>query len=214
MKFFLDTANINEIREGVAMGLVDGVTTNPSLVSKENRPFKEIIRDIVEVVNGPISAECVSMNADDMVKEGREYAKIHENIVIKLPCTIEGLKATRKFKAENIRVNMTLCFSPNQALLAAKSGVAFISPFVGRLDDISITGMDLIAEIKTIYDQYGYDTEILVASVRNPIHVKEAAMMGADIATMPMSTLKQLIGHPLTDIGIKKFLDDWQKVPK
>jgi transaldolase len=214
MKFFLDTANVAELREGVAMGLVDGVTTNPSLIAKEGRPFREIIHEIVEIVEGPISAECVTTTCEEMVKEGTALAKIHKNIVVKLPCGIEGLKATRILKKAEIPVNMTLCFSANQALLAAKAGAAFISPFLGRLDDISMTGMDLIDEIRTIYDHYHYETEILVASIRNPIHVKEAALIGADVSTMPMSTFRQLIKHPLTDIGIARFLEDWQKVPK
>ena len=213
MKFFLDTANIEEIKEGVSMGLVDGITTNPSLVAKEKRAFKEIIQDIVEVVDGPISVECLSVQADEMIKEGRQFAKIHDNIVVKAPTTLDGLKATRALRSEGIKVNMTLCFSASQALLCAKAGASYVSPFVGRLDDISFTGMDLIREIKTIYDQYGFATEILVASIRHPIHVKEAALMGADVGTMPIATLRQLVKHPLTDIGLEKFLEDFKKVP-
>jgi len=214
MKFFLDTANVSEIKEGVAMGLVDGVTTNPSLVAKEGRPFHDIINEIVEIVDGPISAEVTTQSDDEMVKQGRELAKIHDKIVVKCPCTIEGLKATKKLRAEGIGVNMTLCFSPNQALLAAKAGATFISPFVGRLDDISMTGMELIEQIRTIYDNYDFDTQILVASIRNPIHVKVSALIGADVATMPMAILRQLVKHSLTDIGNQKFLEDWKKVPK
>ena len=214
MKFFLDSANISHIKEGLTMGLVDGITTNPSLIAKEGRPFNELLREIVEIVDGPISAEVTTLSAQEMYKQGKELAKIHEKIVVKCPCTIEGLQATKKLTSEGIGVNMTLCFSPNQALLAAKAGATFISPFVGRLDDISSTGMELIDEIRTIYDNYNFETQILVASIRHPIHVKTAALIGADIATMPMDTMRKLVNHPLTDIGNQKFLEDWKKVPK
>lgn len=211
MKIFLDTANVNEIREAASMGLVDGVTTNPSLVAKEGRDFKEILKEICSIVDGDISAEVVATEMDGMIKEARELAKIHNNIVVKVPLIKEGLKAVKALKAEGIRTNVTLCFSPNQALLAAKSGAYIVSPFVGRLDDISTVGMDLISQILTIYRNYGFDTQVLVASIRNPIHVVESAMMGAHIATMPYSVFTQLIKHPLTDIGLEKFLADWKK---
>lgn len=214
MLFFLDTANLQEIREGVAMGLVDGITTNPSLIAKEGRPFKQIIQDIAEIVNGPISAECVSLTADEMLAEGKDLAKIHENIVIKVPLTPEGLKATKKLRAEGIRVNVTLCFSANQALLTAKAGATYVSPFIGRLDDVTADGMQLIQEIRTIYDNYGFETQILAASIRHPMHVRDAALIGADVGTMPFKTLQQLVKHPLTDIGQEQFLNDWKKVPK
>jgi len=214
MKLFIDSANITEIREAASMGLVDGVTTNPSLVAKEQRPFKELIKEICSVVDGPISAEVTAVEADAMLKEGRELAKIHHNVVVKVPLIPEGLKAVRRFTAEGIKVNVTLCFSPNQALLAAKAGATFISPFIGRLDDVSETGMDLIEKIVTIYRNYEFPTQVLVASVRNPVHIVDAAMIGADVATMPYPVLMQLIKHPLTDIGLKKFLADWEKLPK
>lgn len=214
MKLFIDSANITEIREAAAMGLVDGVTTNPSLIAKEGRPFKDAIREICGIVDGPISAEVTAIEADGMLREGRELAKIHHNVVVKVPLIPEGLKAVRRFAAEGIKTNVTLCFSPTQALLAAKAGAAFISPFVGRLDDISEQGMELIRQIITIYDNYDFETEVLVASVRHPLHVVEAATMGADVATMPYAVLMQLAKHPLTDIGLKKFLADWEKLPK
>ncbi|MEO5657490.1 MAG: fructose-6-phosphate aldolase [Nitrospiria bacterium] len=214
MKLFIDSANITEIRDAAAMGLVDGVTTNPSLIAKEGRPFKDAIREICELVDGPISAEVTAIEADGMLREGRELAKIHHNVVVKVPLIPEGLKAVRRFTAEGIKTNVTLCFSPTQALLAAKAGAAFISPFVGRLDDISEQGMELIRQIITIYDNYDFETEVLVASVRHPLHVVEAATMGADVATMPYAVLMQLAKHPLTDIGLKKFLADWEKLPK
>lgn len=214
MKFFIDTANVKEIREAHAMGLVDGVTTNPSLVAKEGRPFREVLLEICEMVNGPVSAEAVSTEAAAIVREGRELAKIHPNIVVKVPLIPEGLKATRQLADEGIRVNQTLVFSPSQALLAAKAGATYASPFVGRLDDASHVGMDLIRQILQIYRHYGFSTQVLVASVRNPLHVVEAALMGAHVATIPYGVLLQLAKHPLTDAGLKKFLEDWEKVPK
>ena len=212
MKFFIDTANVSEIREAVSLGLVDGVTTNPSLVSKENREFRELVREICTLVDGPVSAEVISLDAEGMIKEARDLSSIHKNIVIKIPMLPEGLKAVRRLAQEDIRTNVTLVFSPSQALLAAKAGAAYVSPFVGRLDDVSYVGMDLIGQIRTIFDNYGFTTEIIVASIRNPLHVVDAAMMGADVATIPYKVLHQLAHHPLTDIGIKKFLEDWQKV--
>jgi len=212
MKIFLDTANVKEIQEAHALGLLDGVTTNPSLVSKEGRDFHEVLRELASFVNGPVSAEVVSTECDGMVSEGRVLAKIHKNIVVKIPLIKEGLKAVRILSREGIRVNVTLCFSATQALLAAKSGASYISPFIGRLDDISQVGMDLIRDIKTIYSNYGYKTEILVASIRNPIHVLEAAKIGADIATMPFEVFNKLFNHPLTDSGLARFLSDWEKL--
>lgn len=214
MKFFIDTADVAEIREAHALGLVDGVTTNPSLIAKSGRKFKDVIKEIVKIVNGPISAEVVALDAPGMLKEARDLVKIHPNIVIKVPMTPEGLKATKALHAEGVRVNVTLIFSPMQALLAAKAGAAYVSPFVGRLDDISQDGMGIIEEIRTIFDNYGYTAEIIVASVRNPVHVLNSALIGADIATIPYSVIMQLAKHPLTDAGIKKFLEDWEKVPK
>jgi len=214
MKFFIDTANIAEIKEAVSLGLIDGVTTNPSLVSKENREFKELIKEICTIVDGPISAEVISLEANGMTKEARELSSIHENIVVKIPMTPEGLKAVKTLSQENIKTNVTLIFSPSQALLAAKAGAAYVSPFVGRLDDVSYAGMELIGQIRTIFDNYGYTTEIIVASIRNPVHVVDAAMIGADVATIPFKVLLQLAQHPLTDIGIRKFMEDWQKVPE
>jgi transaldolase len=214
MKFFIDTANVKEIREAASLGVVDGVTTNPSLVSKEGRDFKQVITEICSIVDGPISAEAVSLEADKMVIEGTDLAKIHKNIVVKLPMTKEGLKATKILAGKGIRVNMTLVFSPAQALLAAKVGAAYVSPFVGRLDDISHDGMDLVRQVVTIFDNYGYPTEVIVASVRNPLHVVDAALTGAHIATIPFSVIDQIVKHPLTDIGIEKFLADWKKLEK
>ena len=214
MKIFIDTANLNEIRDAASMGLLDGVTTNPSLVAKEGKDFKTLLKEICAVVDGDISAEVVATDHEGMLKEGRELAKIHDNIVVKVPLIREGLKAVKQFKAEGIRTNVTLCFSPNQALLAAKAGAYIVSPFVGRLDDISTSGMDLIQQILTIYQNYGYDTQLLVASIRHPMHVVESAMMGAHIATMPYNVLINLIKHPLTDIGLERFLSDWKKVQK
>jgi len=214
MKFFLDTADVREIRDGWNMGLVDGVTTNPSLVAKTGRPFREILEEICSFMEGPVSAEVVSTDTDGMLKEGRELAAIHKNIVVKIPLIKEGLKAVRILTKEKIKTNVTLCFSANQALLAAKAGATYISPFIGRLDDQGQVGMDLIQDIKVIYGNYGFNTEILVASVRHPIHVLEAARIGADVATIPFEVLEKLFKHPLTDIGLKRFLDDWKKVPK
>ncbi|MGQ0667701.1 MAG: fructose-6-phosphate aldolase [Nitrospiraceae bacterium] len=210
MKFFLDTANVKEIQEAASLGLLDGVTTNPSLVVKEGRSFKEMLQEICKIVDGPISAEVVSVEADAMVKEGRELAKIHKNIVVKCPLIPEGLKATKRLAAEGIRVNVTLCFSPTQALLAAKAGAWCVSPFIGRLDDVSSDGMALIRQILTIYNNYGYKTLVLVASVRHPQHVVEAALAGGHICTMPYGVFQSLFKHPLTDVGLKKFLDDWK----
>ncbi len=212
MKFFIDTANVKEIAEATSLGVVDGVTTNPSLVAKEGRDFREVLGEICSIVDGPISAEAVSLEADQMVAEGTELAKIHKNIVVTLPMTKEGLKATKVLAKNGVRVNMTLVFSPMQALLAAKVGAAYVSPFVGRLDDISHYGMDLVRQVVTIYDNYGFGTEVIVASVRNPLHVVDAAMAGAHIATIPFSVIDQLVRHPLTDAGIDKFLADWKKL--
>lgn len=214
MKFFIDSANIDEIREAASMGLLDGVTTNPSLVAKAGRRLEDVIADICEIVDGPISAEAVSDKADDLVAEGRDLAQIHPNVVVKVPLTLDGLKACRTLTKEGTGVNVTLCFSPSQALLAAKAGATFISPFVGRLDDISHTGMDLIGQVVSIYRNYDIATEVLVASIRHPVHIVEAAMMGADIATIPFSVIQKLVKHPLTDIGIQKFLADHDKIPK
>ncbi len=214
MKIFIDSANIKEIKEAASWGIVDGVTTNPSLIAKEGRDFVTVVKEICALVDGPISAEVISLDADSMVKEARPLAKIHKNIVIKIPVTKEGLKATKILSREGIRVNMTLIFSASQALLAAKAGASFVSPFVGRLDDISERGMDLVKDIKTIFTNYGFKTEIIVASVRNPMHVVDSALYGADIATIPFGVLEQLLKHPLTDIGIDRFLKDWAKVPK
>jgi transaldolase len=214
MKFFIDTANVKEIREAASLGVVDGVTTNPSLIAKEGRDFRQVISEICSIVDGPISAEAVSLEADKMVVEGEDLAKIHKNIVVKLPMTKDGLKATKVLAGKGVRVNMTLVFSPTQALLAAKVGAAYVSPFVGRLDDISHYGMDLVRQIMAIYNNYGYATEVIVASVRNPLHVVDAAMAGAHIATIPFNVIDQLAKHPLTDIGIEKFLADWKKLEK
>jgi len=211
MKFFIDTANLDEIRKGLDLGMVDGVTTNPSLVAKEQRPFEEILREICAIVNGPVNAEVVSIDADGMVNEGRQLAAMSDNIVVKIPMIEEGLKAVRRLTAEGIKTNVTLVFSSTQALLAAKAGATYVSPFVGRLDDISENGMDLIGDILTIYDNYGYESEVIVASVRNPMHVVQSALMGADIATIPYKVIAQLAKHPLTDIGMEKFLADWEK---
>jgi transaldolase len=214
MKFFIDTANIEEIREAAALGFLDGVTTNPSLVSKTGRKFRDVVEEICAAVDGPVSLEVVATEFEPMLSEGRDLAKIAKNVVVKCPLTRDGLKATKALTAEGTRVNVTLCFSPVQALFAAKAGAAFISPFVGRLDDIGEVGMDVVREIRTIYDNYGFSTEILVASVRHPIHVLEAALAGADIATVPFEVLGKLIQHPLTDLGLQRFLKDWQKVPR
>jgi len=214
MQLFLDTANLDEIRQGAETGIISGVTTNPTLIMKEGRNYVQTLKEITKIVNGPISAETVSLNAEGMVKEGKEFAKLHKNIVVKVPMTQEGMKACRIMTKIGIRINTTLCFSANQALLAAKAGTYIISPFVGRLDDIGENGMHLIKEIRQVYDNYGYKTNILVASIRSPEHVKEAAMIGADIATMPFKVYEQLFKHTLTDKGIKQFLDDWDKLQK
>ena len=212
MKFFIDTANIEEIKQASAWGMVDGVTTNPSLVAKEGREFKGLIKEICDIVDGPVSAEVMSLDVEGMVKEAQDLARIAENIVVKIPLIEEGLKAVRMLAQEGIRTNVTLCFSPIQALMAAKAGAAYISPFVGRLDDISHVGMDLVEHILTIYENYAFETEVIVASIRNPIHVRDAALMGADIATIPFKVIRQLIRHPLTDIGLKNFLADWKRL--
>lgn len=214
MKFFIDTADVKEIRDAYELGLVDGVTTNPSLIAKSGRKFKDVIKEITAIVDGPISAEVISLDAKGMVKEAKELVKIHKNIVIKVPMTPEGLKATKALTALKIKTNVTLIFTPMQALLAAKAGATYVSPFVGRLDDISQDGMGIIDEIRTIFDNYGYTSEIIVASIRNPIHVLNSALIGADICTIPYSVMLQLSKHPLTDAGVKKFLEDWEKVPK
>jgi transaldolase len=213
MKFFIDTGDIKEVREAHAMGLVDGITTNPSLIAKSGRKYKDVVVEMCELVNGPISAEVLSTTYDAMMAEAREWHKVHKNIVVKLPLTPDGLKGVRTCTEEGIRTNVTLCFSPNQALLAAKAGASFISPFIGRLDDISETGMELIQKIVTIYQNYQYDTEVLVASVRNPTHVVDAALLGADVCTIPFSVMLQLVKHPLTDVGLAKFVEDAKKIP-
>ena len=214
MKFFLDTANLDEIRELASWGIVDGVTTNPSLCSKEDQKFDDLVREICRIVPGPVSVECVSVAADDIVAEARRLAAAAPNVVIKVPVCVEGLKATKVLAAEGIKVNMTLVFSPNQALLAAKAGARYVSPFIGRLDDISQDGMGLIEEIVTIFENYRIETEVIVASVRHPRHVVEAALLGADIATIPASILRKMVAHPLTDAGMAAFLKDWAKVRK
>jgi transaldolase len=211
MKFFIDTANIEEIKEANAMGMVDGVTTNPSLIAKEGRDFKQIITEICSIVDGPISAEVISLDTEGMVREARDLAKIHANIVVKIPMTVEGLKAVRLLSADEIKTNVTLIFSPLQALMAAKAGATYVSPFVGRLDDLSQEGMLLVEQIVDIFSNYAFDTEVIVASIRNPLHVLDSALMGADIATIPFNVLKKLASHVLTDKGIKAFLDDWKK---
>ncbi len=212
MKFFLDTANLDELRKGASWGIVDGVTTNPSLIAKEGRPLEEHIREICKIINGDISAEVVSTDAQSMIKEGRELSRIHPNVVVKCPLTRDGIMATSALSKEGIRVNVTLCFTPGQALIAAKAGAYIISPFVGRLDDIGYTGMDLIRSIVQIYRNYGYSTQILAASLRSPTHVIDSAMAGAQIGTMPFKVLDMLFNHPLTDKGLDQFLKDWNKV--
>lgn len=214
MKLYLDTANVKEIQEGAHLGLIDGVTTNPSLVAKEGRSFKEMLLEICKMIDGPISAEVVGVESEAMIKEGQDLAKVHKNIVVKVPLIPEGLRATKQLSAEGIRVNVTLCFSPTQALLAAKAGAWCVSPFIGRLDDVSSDGMALIRQIVTIYKNYDYKTQVLVASVRHPQHVVEAALAGGHICTMPYSVFQQLAKHPLTDIGLKKFLADWEAMGK
>ena len=214
MKFFIDTANIAQIKEASALGILDGVTTNPSLVSKEGKDFRTLLDEILKIVDGPVNAEVVSTDYESMVKEGRELAKIHKNIVVKVPLIKEGLKACRTLSSEGINVNVTLCFSPTQAILAAKAGAAYVSPFVGRLDDISTSGMDLIGQIVQIFRNYDYKTQVLVASVRHPLHVVEAALMGADVCTLPFDVISKLFNHPLTDLGQERFLSDWNKKNK
>lgn len=212
MKFFIDTANIDEIKSANDLGLLDGVTTNPSLVAREGREFKDLIKEICDIVDGPVNAEVVSMDTAGMIEEARDLVRIADNITVKIPLIKEGLKAVKTLSQEGIKTNVTLCFSPLQALMAAKAGASYISPFVGRLDDISHRGMELIEQIVTIYGNYGYETEIIVASVRNPLHVLDAALMGADIVTTPYKVMEQFIKHPLTDIGLEKFLADWNKM--
>lgn len=214
MKLFLDSANLAEIKEAMSWGAIDGVTTNPSLVAKEQRDFVPLLKEICEVVKGPVSMETTCRDAEGMIDEGRVFSKVHPHIVVKCPLTKEGLKATRQLTRDGVRVNVTLCFSASQALLAAKAGAYFVSPFVGRLDDVSHEGMALIRDIKTIYSNYHFTTQILVASVRHPLHVVEAARIGADIATMPFAVLEALIKHPLTDIGLDRFLNDWERLPE
>ncbi len=214
MKIFIDTANIKEIKEAVSLGVIDGVTTNPSLIAKENRQAKDLLKEICSLVDGPVSAEVISLQSEVMVNEALELSKIAKNIVVKIPLVKEGLKAVKILSDKGIKTNVTLCFSPSQALLVAKAGADYISPFIGRLDDISQVGMDLIRDIKQIYSNYNFKTEIIVASVRNPLHVVDAAKIGADIATVPFAVIEQLIKHPLTDIGIQRFLEDYKKIPK
>lgn len=211
MKFFIDTANIDEIKEAAALGILDGVTTNPSLVAKEGKDFRKLLDEILALVDGPVSAEVVSTDYDGILKEAHELSKIHKNIVVKVPLIKEGLKAVRTLASENINTNVTLCFSASQALLAAKAGATYISPFVGRLDDISHDGMELISQIVQIYKNYNYKTQVLVASIRHPLHLVEAALMGADVCTMPFPVIDKLFNHPLTDLGLEKFLSDWKK---
>ncbi|MCK5796785.1 MAG: fructose-6-phosphate aldolase [Deltaproteobacteria bacterium] len=214
MKIFIDTADIDEIREAKTMGLLDGVTTNPSLIAKTGKPFHKVLEEICAIVDGPVSAEVVAIDAPGMLTEARELSRVAENIVIKIPLITEGLKATRTLTDEGIKTNVTLCFSPTQAWLAAKAGATYVSPFVGRLDDVSTDGMDLIGQILAIYGNYDFDTEVLVASVRHPIHVVQAAMLGAHVATIPFAVIAKLAHHPLTDLGLQRFLDDWKKVPQ
>jgi len=214
MKFFLDTANVKQIKEAASWGILDGVTTNPSLIAKENAKFEDLIREICDIVLGPVSVESVSTKAEDIIQESRRLAALADNVVVKIPICLEGLKATKVLAQEGIHINTTLIFSPIQALLAAKAGTRYVSPFVGRLDDICHEGMNLVNEIVTIFDNYGMDTEIIVGSIRHPLHVVEAAIIGADIATIPFGVIEKLIKHPLTDIGMEKFLSDWKKVKK
>jgi transaldolase len=214
MKFFLDTANVKQIKEAAGWGILDGVTTNPSLVARENAKFEDLIKEICDIVLGPVSVESVSTKAEDIIQESRKLAALADNVVVKIPICLEGLKATKVLSQEEIHINTTLIFSSMQALLAAKAGTRYVSPFIGRLDDISHEGMNLVDEIVTIYDNYGMDTEIIVASIRHPLHVVEAAMIGADIATIPFGVIEKLVKHPLTDIGMDKFLSDWKKVKK
>ncbi len=214
MQIFLDTANLDQIKEAASWGILNGATTNPTLVSKENLKFEDLIKKICKIVPGPVSVECVSTKSKDIIKEARGLAKLADNVVVKIPICVEGLKAIKVVSGEGIKVNTTLIFSANQALLAAKAGARFVSPFVGRLDDLSHQGMDLVDEIVTIFNNYGFETEVIVASIRHPLHVLEAALMGADIATVPFAVLEKMVKHPLTDIGIEKFLKDWSKVKR
>jgi len=214
MKIFIDSADVAEIRDAAAMGVVDGVTTNPSLVAKSGRAYREVVEEICEIVDGPISAEVIATDTDGILKEGRDIAKWHPNIVVKVPLIPDGLKAVRVFTEEGIETNVTLCFSASQGMLAAKAGATYISPFLGRIDDISWDGMELISQLRTIYDNYGFETEILAASIRHPKHVVECAMLGADVGTMPHKVILQLAKHPLTDIGLEKFLADAANIPK
>ncbi len=211
MKLFIDTADVDEIRQAAAMGVLDGVTTNPSLIAKTGRPFEEVVKEICSMIPGPVSAECMSTDAEDLIEEGRRIAEIADNIAVKVPLTVDGLRATKALSADGVKVNVTLCFHPVQALLAAKAGATYVSPFVGRLDDITTDGMGLIADIVTIFDNYDFPTEVLVASIRHPIHVLEAARLGAHVSTIPYKVIAQLANHPLTDIGIERFLADWRK---
>ncbi len=214
MKFFIDTANIQEIRKAASWGILDGVTTNPSLVAKEGRDFIEVLKEICSVVPGPVSAEVVGTTTEEMVREGRELSKIAKNIAVKIPCIAAGIPAIKALSGEGIPVNVTLIFSAPQALIAAKAGGTYVSPFVGRLDDISAVGMDLVRQIRTIFDNYQFATQILAASIRNPVHVLDAALAGADVATMPFAVIEALLKHPLTDAGLKRFLEDWKKLPQ
>lgn len=214
MKFFIDTANVSEIRKAWDAGIIDGVTTNPSLISKENRDPFELLKEICEIVDGPVSAEAVSLKTEEMIEEAETLSSIHSNIVVKIPMTEEGLRVVKKLSAKGIKTNVTLVFSPSQALLAAKAGATYVSPFVGRIDDVSHTGMNIVSDILEIFGNYMFDTEVIVASIRNPLHVVEAAKLGAHIATIPYAVIQQLIKHPLTDIGIERFLKDWERVPR
>ncbi len=214
MKIFVDTADINEIREAQKLGMVDGITTNPTLISKTGRPFDEVVKEICREVSGPVSLEAISLNSEGMVAEAKKLSKISENVVVKIPMIPEGLKAVKILSKRKIKTNVTLVFSPLQALLAAKAGASYVSPFVGRLDDIGHVGMDVVNQILEIYGNYGFETELIVASIRNPIHVNDAALMGAHVATIPFKVIQQLSKHPLTDIGIERFLKDWEKIPK
>jgi transaldolase len=214
MRIFLDTANVEHIKEANSWGIIDGVTTNPTLIAKEGRDFREVVKEICEIVDGPISAEVVSMKSPEMVAEAKDLAKIHKNIIIKVPMMPEGLKTIKKLKELDIKTNATLVFSANQALLAAKGGATYVSPFIGRLDDIGHVGMDIIRDIMIIFENYGFETQVIVASIRNPLHVIDAAIAGAHVATVPWPVLQKMVKHSLTDVGIQRFLDDWEKVPK
>lgn len=214
MRIFIDTANLEHIKEVNSWGILDGVTTNPSLIAREGCDFKDRVNEICAIVDGPISAEAVSMDSEGMVREARELSRIHKNVIVKIPMTAEGLKAVKILSSEGVRTNVTLVFSPNQALLAAKAGATYVSPFIGRLDDISHTGMDLLRDIVEIFGNYGYETQVIAASIRHPVHVTEAALAGAHVATVPYEVLKKMLKHNLTDEGIQKFLKDWEKVPK